>query len=145
MSEERKILKQEPKRKVELNILPTEDDIRAVQYDDPEIVRQVEEMYPETTDEFKMIMFTQYELFCKKQLNYGPGNISVGTNLETEEDVKLSLTGLWFRMNDKINRLKQLVVLGQKDTVGEAINDTYQDLSVYNIIAQIVKNGKWGK
>jgi hypothetical protein len=37
------------------------------------------------------------------------------------------------------------VVLGQKDTVGEAINDTYQDLSVYNIIAQIVKNGKWGK
>ena len=145
MSEERKILKQEPKRKVQLNILPTEDEIRAVQYDNPEIVRECEEMYPETTDEFKMIMFTQYELFCKKQLNYGPGNISVGTSLETEEDVKLSLTGLWFRMNDKINRLKQLVVLGQKDTVGEAINDTYQDLSVYNIIAQIVKNGKWGK
>lgn len=145
MSEERKILKQEPKRKVELNILPTEDDIRAVQYDDPEIVRQVEEMYPETTDEFKMIMFTQYELFCKKQLNYGPGNISVGTQLQTEEDVKLSLTGLWFRMTDKINRLKQLVVLGQSDTVGESINDTYQDLSVYAIIAQIVKNGKWAK
>jgi len=145
MSEERKILKQEPKRKVELNILPTEDDIRAVQYDNPEIVRQVEEMYPETTDEFKMIMFTQYELFCKKQLNYGPGNISVGTQLQTEEDVKLSLTGLWFRMTDKINRLKQLVVLGQSDTVGESINDTYQDLSVYSIIAQIVKNGKWAK
>jgi len=41
--------------------------------------------------------------------------------------------------------LKQLVVLGGKDNVGESINDTYQDLSVYGIIAQIVKNGKWGK
>lgn len=145
MAEERKILKQEPKTKVQLNMLPKEDDIRAIQYDDPETVKQVEEMYPETCDEFKRIMYTQYELFCKKQLNYGPGNISVGTNLESDEDVKLSLTGLWFRMNDKVQRLKQLVVLNQKDTVGEAIEDTYMDLSVYNIIAQIVKNRLWGK
>lgn len=145
MAEERKILKQEPKKNVQLNMLPKEDDIRAIQYDDPEVVRMVEDMYPETTDEFKAIMFTQYELFCKKQLNYGPGNISVGTQLQTPEDVKLSLTGLWFRMTDKINRLKQLVVLGQSDKVGESINDTYQDLSVYSIIAQIVNNGKWAK
>jgi hypothetical protein len=142
---ERKVIKQETKKQVQLNILPKEDDIRVVQYDNPEIVQQVEDMYPEMTDEFKMIMYTQYELFCKKQLNYGPSNISVGTSLETQDDVKLSLTGLWFRMNDKIQRLKQLVVLGQSDTVGESINDTYQDLSVYGIIAQIVKNGKWAK
>lgn len=142
---ERKVIKQEAKKQVQLNILPKEDDIRVVQYDNPEVVQQVEDMYPEMTDEFKMIMYTQYELFCKKQLNYGPSNISVGTNLETQDDVKLSLTGLWFRMNDKIQRLKQLVVLGQSDTVGESINDTYQDLSVYGIIAQIVKNGKWAK
>lgn len=142
---ERKVIKQEAKKQVQLNILPKEDDIRVVQYDNPEVVQQVEDMYPEMTDEFKMIMYTQYELFCKKQLNYGPSNISVGTSLETQEDVKLSLTGLWFRMNDKIQRLKQLVVLGQSDTVGESINDTYQDLSVYGIIAQIVKNGKWAK
>jgi hypothetical protein len=95
--------------------------------------------------EFKRILFDQYELFCKKQLNYGPSNISVGSNLETEEEIKVSLTGLWFRMNDKINRLKQLVVMGGKDSVGESVQDTYQDLSVYGIIAQIVKNGKWGK
>ena len=145
MAEERKIIKQEPKKSVQLNMLPKEDDIRAIQYDDPEVVKMVEDMYPETTDEFKAIMFTQYELFCKKQLNYGPGNISVGTQLQTPEDVKLSLTGLWFRMTDKINRLKQLVVLGQSDKVGESINDTYQDLSVYSIIAQIVNNGKWAK
>jgi len=145
MAEERKILKQEPKVKVQLNMLPKEDDIRAIQYDDPQLIKEVEELYPETCDEFKRIMFTQYELFCAKQFNYGPGNISVGTNLETDDDVKLSLTGLWFRMNDKIQRLKQLVVLGATDKVGEAIEDTYMDLSVYGIIAQIVSNKKWGK
>ena len=59
-------------------------------------------------------------LFCKKQKNYGPGNISVGTNLESNDDVKLSLTGLWFRLNDKVQRLKQLIVFGHKDTVGES-------------------------
>ena len=145
MAEERKILKQEPKVKVQLNMLPKEDDIRAIQYDDPQLVKEVEELYPETCDEFKRIMFTQYELFCAKQFNYGPSNISVGTKLETDEDVKLSMTGLWFRMNDKIQRLKQLVVLGATDKVGEAIEDTYMDLSVYGIIAQIVSNKKWGK
>ena len=36
-------------------------------------------------------MFTQYELFCLKQSNYGPDNISVGSNLETEEEVKYLL------------------------------------------------------
>ena len=38
-----------------------------------------------------------------------------------------------------------MVVLGQPDEVGESIQDTFQDLSVYGIIAQIVQNGKWGK
>ena len=86
-----------------------------------------------------------YETFCKKQRNYGPGNISVGTQLLTDEDVKLALTGLFFRKNDKIQRIKQLVVLGQPDEVGEAIQDTYEDLSVYGIIAQLVQRGKWAK
>jgi hypothetical protein len=142
---ERKVIKEEKKQNIQMNILPKEDDLRVVAYDEPAVVKQVEEMYPEMTDEFKAIMFTQYELFCKKQLNYGPSNISVGTSLETNDDVKLSLTGLWFRMNDKINRLKQLVVFGQPDKVGESINDTYMDLSVYGIIAQIVSNKKWAK
>jgi len=108
-------------------------------------VRYCEENYPETCAEFKKILQEQYEMFCKKQKNYGPGNISVGTNLETSDDIKLSLTGLWFRLNDKIQRLKQLIVLGHKDEVGESEQDTFQDLSIYGIIAQIVSNKKWGK
>lgn len=108
-------------------------------------IEYCEEHYPETTAEFKKIQKEMYETFCKKQRNYGPGNISVGTPLETPDDIKLALTGLWFRKNDKINRLKQLVVLGQPDEVGENIQDTYEDLSIYGIISQLVQRKKWGK
>ena len=103
----------------------------------------MEKNYPELTQEYKKIMMEQYIIFCKKHRNYGTGNVNVGTNLETDADVKLSLTGLWFRMNDKINRLKQLIVLGEPDTVGESAKDTFQDLSVYGIIAQIVQQKKF--
>ena len=104
-----------------------------------------ERTYPQTTEEFKKIQEEMYITFCKKQRNYGPGNISVGTPLETKDDIKLSLTGLWFRVNDKVQRLKQLVVLGHSDEVGESVEDTYQDLGVYSIIAQIVIRNKWAK
>ena len=141
-----KVVKQTQSRTHKLNFkAPDEVEYSVIKYDDAEIVERMEKEWPEMTDEFKRIMFTQYELFCKKQANYGPDNISVGSKLETEVERKVSLTGLWFRMNDKINRLKQLVVLGKDDTVNEAIEDTFMDLSVYGIISQIVKNGKWGK
>ena len=113
-------------------------------YED-EAVKYCEKEYPETCDLFKQLMAEQYVLFCKKQKNYGPGNISVGTDLKSDGVVKLSLTGLWFRINDKIQRLKQLIILGHKDNVGESELDTFQDLSVYGIIAQIVSSKKWGK
>jgi hypothetical protein len=109
------------------------------------VVLEMEAKYPEMTREFKRLMKIEYETFCRKQSNYGPDNISLGKDLTKPEDIKLSLTGLWFRMNDKIQRIKQMVVLNANDNVGEAIDDTYQDLSVYGIIAQLVKNGKWGK
>lgn len=108
-------------------------------------IEYCERTYPETTKEFKKILDEMYLTFCKKQRNYGPQNISVGTSLETDEDIKLSLMGLWFRKNDKINRLKQLVVLGEPDEVGESISDTYEDLANYSVISEIVNRRKWGK
>ena len=108
-------------------------------------VQYCEKLYPEATKEFKEILDELYITFCKKQKNYGPQNISVGTQLQTEEDVKLSLTGLWFRKNDKISRLKQLVVLNINDEVGESVSDTYLDLANYSIISEIVNRRKWGK
>lgn len=112
--------------------------------DDP-IVVEMEEKYPAMTDEFKRIQRDQYVLFCRKQKNYGPDNISLGTTLEREQDRRLSLQGLFFRLNDKINRYKQMIMFGSQDAVGESLEDTFKDISVYGIIAQLVQNGKWGK
>lgn len=110
-----------------------------------EAVLEIEEKFPVMTAEFKRIQAEQYELFCRKQKNYGPDNISMGSTLEREEDRKLSLQGLFFRINDKINRYKQMIMFGSKDAVGEALDDTFKDISVYGIIAQLVQSGKWGK
>ena len=110
---------------------------------DEEAVKWCEDNYPDMTAEYKKIMMEQYVMFCKKHRNYGTGNINVGTNLDTDNDVKLALTGLWFRLIDKIQRLKQLVIQNETDTVGETIEDTFQDLSVYGIIAQLVKEKKF--
>jgi len=115
-----------------------------VNMDQVDAVKYIEEEYPETAKSFKEIQKEQYELFCRKQMDYGPKNISVGTDLRTDEDVKLSLTGLWFRINDKIERLKQLVVL-DKVAQNEPMIDAFSDLSVYGIIAQIVHRKKWGR
>tara|TARA_R100000455_G_C6204902_1_gene74400 strand:+ start:205 stop:588 length:384 start_codon:yes stop_codon:yes gene_type:complete len=109
------------------------------------IVEQMEKEWPEMTDEFKRLQREQYELFCRKQHDYGPSNISVGTMLANEEEVHLSLTGLWFRMNDKIQRLKNMLMSRRDTAVDEPLEDAYLDVSNYGIMATIVKNGKWGK
>jgi len=110
------------------------------------VVEQMEFEWPQMTAEFQKIQREQYELFLLKQHDYGPGNISVGTQLQTSEEVKLSLTGLWFRMNDKIQRLKTLLMGDKKAAVnGEPMEDAYLDVSNYGIMATIVSRGKWGK
>ena len=109
-------------------------------------IKEFEQTYPVIAEEFKKIQSEQYELFAKKMLSYGLSNIGVGTeNVSSNEQKYLSLAGCWYRMNDKIQRLKQLVLLNKQDQVGEAISDTFQDLSVYGIIAQIVQRKKWAK
>ena len=106
----------------------------------------MEKDWPKMTQEFKKIQREQYVLFLHKQHDYGPGNISVGSQLQTPEEVKLSLTGLWFRMNDKIQRLKTLL-MGDKEAAveDEPMEDAYLDVSNYGIMAVIVSRGKWGK
>ena len=111
-----------------------------------DIISQMETEWPEMTREFKKIQQEQYELFLHKQHDYGPGNISVGTQIQTEDEIHLSLTGLWFRMNNKIQRLKNLLMSGRENAVeDEPMEDAFLDVSNYGIMATIVKNGKWGK
>ena len=109
------------------------------------IVEQMEKEWPEMTGEFKRLQMEQYELFCRKQHDYGPSNISVGTQLITEDEIKLSLTGLWFRVNDKVQRIKNLLMGNRESAVDEPLEDAFLDMSNYGIMATIVKNRKWGK
>jgi len=124
---------------------PADDPERKVRNEVHPVVEQMETEWPEMTKEFRRLQRQQYELFLKKQHDYGPGNISVGTMLQTPEEIQLSLTGLWFRMNDKIQRLKNMLMSKRESAVDEPMEDAYLDVSNYGIMATIVKNGKWGK
>ena len=109
-------------------------------------VDALESEYPQMTAEFKKLQREQYELFCKKQYDYGPQNIAVGTILKTPEDIKLSLLGIWFRMNDKIERMKTLLLRnGENSVEGEPVTDSFSDVSNYGVMAQVVARGKWAK
>lgn len=110
------------------------------------VIEQLEEEYPAIAKEYKKIIKEQYELFAKKMLDYGLHNISVGTALETQDEKKLALTGIWFRSMDKMNRLKNLVLLEKENRVAdEPVTDSYRDMVNYGIIAQIVQNNMWKK
>lgn len=110
-----------------------------------DVVTLMEKEWPVMTAEFRKLQREQYELFLHKQHDYGPGNISVGTQLQTDDEIKLSLTGLWFRVNDKVQRIKNLLMGNRESAVDEPLEDAFLDMSNYGIMATIVKNGKWGK
>lgn len=111
-------------------------------YGDP--VARCEAMYPETTAEFKKIMQEQYELFCRKQMDYGPDNITLGKDTEKLDNRFLSLMGLWFRMNDKMQRILNIVNNHIKPN-NESLEDSWTDLSNYSIISILVHRNKWAK
>ena len=125
-----------------LDNIPTESEDKMDQVD---AIAYIEKEYPETSKEFKEIQYEQWATFCRKQMDYGPSNIAMGTALKTKEDRRLSLIGLIVRINDKVQRLMNLVVKHNRDAQNEPVMDAFKDLSVYGIIAQIVDNGKWGK
>ena len=107
---------------------------------------EFEEKYPKLAKEFQKVQQEQYELFAGKMLDYGLSNISLGSNLEEKQDIHLSLTGIWLRCNDKINRLKNMLKRDGKNYVaGETMMDSFIDISNYSIIAQLVMKNKWKK
>ena len=49
--------------------------------------------YPTIYNAYKEVQEEQFELFAKKHLDYGMGNISAGTQLVNEEEVDFAMTG----------------------------------------------------
>jgi hypothetical protein len=111
-----------------------------------EIISTVEKNYPETCKMFKQLQQEDYALFCRKQHDYGPYNISLGTSLEKEEDIKASLCGITFRLHDKMQRLLNIIVKkGVVSSANEPVTDAFVDMGIYSTIARIVTAGKWCK
>ncbi len=111
-----------------------------------EIIKLVEQQFPETCKEFRSIQEEHYLTFCKKQFDYGPGNISLGSALATPEEKKASISAIVVRLNDKIQRLINLVLRkGWAKSANESVSDSFLDAAVYGIIAEIVIRGKWAK
>ena len=111
-----------------------------------DVVSYMEKKYPQMTSEFKRIQREQYELFLHKQHDYGPQNIAVGTALKNDEDKRLSLMGIWFRINDKVERIKTLIMRGYDGALeDEGLVYSYSDISNYGVMAQVVASGKWAK
>jgi len=111
---------------------------------DNSVIAQLEAEYPVIAQGYKQIIREQYELFAKKHLDYGMANIAAGTQLANDEEKDFALTGLWYRLSDKVNRWKNLIITRQQ-AKNESLVDTYQDITNYGIIAQLVERGLWKK
>jgi len=109
-----------------------------------DVINDFESLHPELSKEFKKVQQEQYILFASKMLDYGIDNIALGSNLNNIEDTKFSLTGVWLRINDKINRLKNLLKRnGDSYVKDETMSDNFIDIGNYAIIAQLLIKNKW--
>ena len=109
-----------------------------------DVVRLMEERHPEMMEEFRKIQREQYELFAQKQMAYGKGNIMLGGDIGVEEDRVAAIRGITIRLNDKMQRLLNLVLKGVANPLkNESVSDTFMDMSVYGIISLIVERGSW--
>lgn len=111
----------------------------------PELaIEQFEKEYPNLAKSFKELQKEQYALFAGKNISYGMGNISLGSNLETKEEKDLSITSIWIRCMDKMNRLKNLFLFKKENNQNnESVEDSWIDLSTYSLIAILVNKGNW--
>jgi hypothetical protein len=107
-------------------------------------IKDFEKTYPELAKAFREIQTEQYVLFSSKMMDYGLGNIALGSDLTEKEDVDFSMMGIWLRCNDKVNRLKNLLKRkGDAYVKSEPMIDSFIDISNYGIIAQLVLRGQW--
>lgn len=98
--------------------------------------------YPEMANAFDASFREQMELLGSKMLDYGTDNLKAGTQLKTKEEIQFALTGIWFRLNDKVQRWKNMILT---DTVpnNESLYDTFMDIANYAVIAKLISRGIW--
>ena len=114
-----------------------------------EVMKKIEEMYPECTDALMNNFDRAYDLWTKKQNDYGDSNIRLGLDLssssERSQNSRLAQLGVVIRMNDKISRFINLYKKDLESAVDESIEDTALDIMNYANMLMVLKKGKWGK
>ena len=114
-----------------------------------EVIKKIEEMYPECTDALMNNFDRAYDLWTKKQNDYGDSNIRLGLDLssssERSQNSRLAQLGVVIRMTDKISRLINLYKKDLESAVDESIEDTALDIMNYANMLMVLKKGKWGK
>ena len=114
-----------------------------------EVMKKIEEMYPECTDALMNNFDRAYDLWTKKQNDYGDSNIRLGLDLssssERSQNSRLAQLGVVIRMNDKISRLINLYKKDGVTAIDETIEDTALDIMNYANMLMVLKKGKWGK
>jgi hypothetical protein len=74
-----------------------------------------------------------FELWKKKQHDYGSGNIAAN-----------GTAGVVVRINDKMQRLRNLILESSSPSL-EAVEDTWLDILGYSIIGLLLHRGHWPK
>ena len=114
-----------------------------------EVIKKIEEMYPECTDALMNNFDRAYDLWTKKQNDYGDSNIRLGLDLsstsERSQNNRLAQLGVVIRMNDKISRLINLYKKDLESAVDESIEDTALDIMNYANMLMVLRANKWGK
>ena len=120
-----------------------------------ELMKTMEQMYPECTDALMNNFDRAYDLWCQKQSDYGDGNIRLGLTLEgssspsTRANAILAQLGIVIRMNDKIQRMinlhKKMIFNAKEGTLNESIEDTCIDIMNYANMLMVLRSGKWGR
>lgn len=98
--------------------------------------------YPKMAEAFNTSFEEQKQLLARKMLDYGTDNLKAGTQLKTEDEIKFALTGVWFRVNDKIQRWKNMIFTNEKPN-NESLYDTFMDIANYGVIAKLISRGIW--
>ena len=115
------------------------------------MIREMEQQYPECTNELLDNFDRAYKLWCQKQHDYSDSNIRLGLDLSSTSDSsqnnRLAQLGIVIRMNDKISRLINLYKKNMEDTsaVSESIEDTSLDVMNYANMLMVLRADKWGK
>ena len=90
---------------------------------------------PQYLDEsFKKITEELLATFIQKHHDYGKGNI-----------LSIKELGIAFRLSEKVERLKNLLMNPDKSPLNESIADNIKDIAVYAIIMEMFRRGEFQK